>query len=98
MFKAALQFYIYDKFVEGDPGFKGMERENSMYAMGDIFKNAPRTYPESPVLKAGIEEHLKELFAEMTDAQKPFARRPQEDEACRYCDYYMLCGRNGKQD
>lgn len=97
-FKAALQFYIYDRFVEEDPEFKGMERENSMYAMGDIFRNAPRIYPESSGLKMEIGEQLEGLFAEMTDAGKPFARRPQEDEACRYCDYYMLCGRNGKQD
>lgn len=97
-FKAALQFYIYDRFVEGDPEFKGLVRENSMYAMGDIFRNAPRIYPESTELKTGIGEQLEGLFAEMTDAEKPFARRPREDEACRYCDYYMLCGRNGKQD
>ncbi len=94
-YKAALQFYIYDRMLEADGMAAGRTVQNSMYAMGDIFRNGVAVYRQDETLKAGVEERLNALFSEMEDTATPF-KRVNDNNTCKNCDYCILCGRTSK--
>jgi len=94
-FKAALQFYIYDRFMDDDGMAEGKEVRNSMYAMGDIFRNRVEVYGQDENLNAGIESKLGEIFEEMENKEIPF-KRMKNYKTCKYCDYCILCGKTSK--
>ena len=89
------QFYIYDRMLEADGMAAGRTVQNSMYAMGDIFRNGVAVYRQDETLKAGVEERLNALFSEMEDTATPF-KRVNDNNTCKNCDYCILCGRTSK--
>ena len=92
-YKAALQFYIYGKMAaqsglvpDGDHIF------NSMYSTSDLFRNIPAVNPLSPRFSELMDNRLKEVLDQIRDRNVPF-RMASEPDACRYCDFKMICGR-----
>ena len=97
-YKAALQFFIYDRLIEGDKRFAGMEVRNAMYAMGSFFTEDVRSYPRGEEFDRKAEESLEALFAEMEDPDKGFARVEDKiGSPCGYCDFKAICGRTNKE-
>ena len=91
--KAALQFYIYDRMaVESGIAGRGEQICNSMYSTSDIFRNTPAVYPLSPRFASLMDEKVRLLLDEIKDRNIPFRMSP-DTEACRYCDFKMVCGR-----
>lgn len=95
-YKAALQFYVYDRMMEGFEEARGSEVRNAMYAMSDIFTNEVKTYPQSSSTAQSMEEKLEKLFEELSNPEVGFARTNNQN-ACKFCDYRVLCGRTAKQ-
>lgn len=91
--KAALQFYIYDRMaVESGIAGRGEQICNSMYSTSDIFRNTPAVYPLSPRFASLMDERVSQILDEIKDKDIPF-RMTSDAEACRYCDFKMVCGR-----
>ena len=91
--KAALQFYIYDRMaVESGIAGRGEQIFNSMYSTSDIFRNTPAVYPLSPRFAALMDERVRQILDEIKNKDVPF-RMTSDIEACRYCDFKMVCGR-----
>ena len=95
-FKAALQFYLYDRMVEAD--FPDRTVSNAMYAMADLFTDPVRTWPQSEAFNAGVEAGLAAVFDEMENPEIPFRRVDRNQAACTYCDFKILCGRVSKDN
>lgn len=91
-FKAALQFYIYDRMLKEAGLVGGNQLFNSMYATSEIFRNDPVVFPESPEFSRLMDERLEGILKELKDKDIPF-KRTSEDDACRFCDFKMICGR-----
>ena len=91
--KAALQFYIYDRMVlESTLAGKGEQLFNSMYSTSDLFRNVPAAYPLSPRFASLMDERVSALLDEIRNRNIPF-RMTEDTDACRYCDFKMICGR-----
>ncbi|MBP9997671.1 MAG: PD-(D/E)XK nuclease family protein [Bacteroidales bacterium] len=94
--KAALQFFIYDKFVRQDKSYAEHMIFNSMYAMGHIFSEGIEISPESPDLSKAIEEKLQTVLDEIKNPEIPF-RRTTDEKSCKWCDFKALCGKTIKE-
>ena len=91
--KAALQFHIYDRMVQASGLVSGQEQLcNSLYATSDLFRNVPSVFPSSGRFSELMDERLSSMIAEIRDRNVPFSKT-QETDACRYCDFRMICGR-----
>ena len=91
-FKAALQFYIYDRMLKEAGLVGGNQLFNSMYATSEMFRSDPVVFPESPEFSRLMDERLEGLLKELKDKDVPFERTGDAD-ACRFCDFKMICGR-----
>ena len=94
-YKAALQFYIYDKLLQNAPEYRGKTIYNSMYSMRGIFKEAPEKYAASPEFCKLMDEKIQNLHDEIFDLDKPFSRTENVDD-CTFCDFKIICGRKEK--
>lgn len=90
--KAALQFYVYDKFAGSDKSFEGRSIFNSMYAMSDIFSSEVAVNPMHDDFMAAVDKRLAALFEDMENKDIPFSRTEKTD-SCKKCDFRLLCGR-----
>ena len=90
--KIALQFYIYDKLLEGHEIAAGRTIYNSVYSMAKIFKESPKTVPMNSEFCEAVSEHLEALLDEMRDPDVPF-RRTEDVDVCSFCDFKTICGR-----
>lgn len=97
-FKAAFQFYLYDKMVAMDPELSKKKIHNSMYSISELFTNDIEAYEASQDVMSAIDERLKTLLDEMENIEIPFKRTPgYEDKNCRLCNYTGLCGKAKKK-
>ncbi|MBP5488237.1 MAG: PD-(D/E)XK nuclease family protein [Bacteroidales bacterium] len=97
-YKAALQFFIYDRLIEADKRFAGKEVRNAMYAMGSFFTEDVQAYPQNEDFNRKVEDALEALFAEMEDPAHGFARVEDKiGSPCGYCDFRAICGRASKE-
>jgi len=85
-YKAALQFYLYDRLVE--PLRKGRRLLNAMYAKNSLFAAPVLDYEADGNFMDGAEEGLKQVLAEMEDPTVDFLRNKEQ---CGYCDFKRLC-------
>ena len=92
-YKAAFQFYCYDRFIRSDKKYSGMTLKNSMYAMKDIFVHPVSVYDVSETFIASVDQQLSAVLAEMVDLNVPF-KRTTAFNSCKYCDYKILCGKS----
>lgn len=92
-YKAAFQFYCYDRFIKSDERYDGHRLTNSMYAMKDIFIHPVSVYDVSEEFDASVDRELSAVLSEMVDLSKPF-KRANGFNTCKYCDYKILCGRS----
>ena len=90
--KAALQFYIYDRMVMNAGLASQGQICNSMYSTSDLFRNTPAVTPLSPKFAELMDARLKTVLDEIRDKDVPF-RRTEDEDACTYCDFKMICGR-----
>ena len=91
-YKAALQFHIYGRMLKENGIVKDGCLCNSMYSTSEIFKNPPAVFPENGTFCRLMDERLEGLLAELKNADIPF-ERTKDTDACRYCDFKMICGR-----
>ena len=91
--KAALQFHIYDRMAQEAGLVSDIGQVcNSLYATSDLFRNVPSVFPVSGKFSELMDVRVKALIDEIRDREVPF-RRTEDTDACRYCDYKMICGR-----
>lgn len=91
-YKAALQFYIYGKMLKEVGLAEEGRMYNSLYSTSEIFKGSPVMYPESTEFCSLMDKRLEGILSELKNSKVPFMRT-SEPEACRYCDFKMICGR-----
>jgi hypothetical protein len=63
-----------------------------MYSTSDLFRNTPVVTPLSPKFAELMDARLKTVLDEIRDKDVPF-RRTEDEDACTYCDFKMICGR-----
>ena len=92
-YKAALQFHIYDRMAQA-AGLTscGQEIFNSMYSTSDMFRNVPAVNLMSVGFAQLMDEKVQAVIDEICNPEVPF-RKTDEEEACKYCDFKMICGR-----
>ena len=90
--KIALQFFIYDMLIQGDPRVEGMKISNSVYSTANLFKDNPKTNALCQKFYDAMFGHLEKLLEEIYDLEVPF-RRTDDEKVCAYCDFKMICGR-----
>ena len=90
--KIALQFFIYDMLLKGNPLVDGMKISNSVYSTAHLFTDPPVTVPLNRKFYDAMTGHMEGLLAQMYDTSIPF-RRSDDDAVCEYCDFKMICGR-----
>lgn len=90
--KIALQFYIYDMLLKQKSWMEGKEISNCVYSTAHLFKAPPVTVPLSRKFYDAVSERLETMLGEMYDTEIPF-RRTDDEKACAYCDFKMICGR-----
>ena len=90
--KIALQFFIYDMLLKGNPLVDGMKISNSVYSTAHLFTDPPVTVPLNRKFYDAMTGHMEGLLAQMYDTSIPF-RRSDDNAVCEYCDFKMICGR-----
>ena len=90
--KIALQFFIYDMLIQGDPRVKDLKIFNSVYSTANLFKDNPKTKSLCQKFYDTMIDHLEKLLEEIYDLDVPF-RRTEDEKVCSYCDFKMICGR-----
>lgn len=90
--KIALQFYIYDMLLQSDQRVQGRKIFNCVYSTAHLFKTPPATVPLNEKFYDALSVRLEHLLQEMYDTQVPF-RRTDDEKACSFCDFKMICGR-----
>ena len=91
-YKAALQFHIYGKMLKEAGLAEDGRLSNSLYSTSEIFRSSPAMYPENARFCRMMDQRLEGLLSELKNREVPFVRT-EEHEACRYCDFKMICGR-----
>lgn len=95
--KAALQFFIYDRLLQQSGRFEGMEIQNTMYAMSDIFRQDVKDFSVSEQFCTEVEKKLEGVIKEMENPEIAFRRADSGGMTCEWCDYRVLCGRYSKE-
>ncbi|MBR0300656.1 MAG: PD-(D/E)XK nuclease family protein, partial [Bacteroidales bacterium] len=90
--KIALQLYLYDVLMDGDPAARGKRTLNCIYQTTNIFVEQPLEIPRSEVFSSLMEERLSALLSEIRDKGTPW-RRTDDVDTCKYCDFKTICGK-----
>ena len=90
--KIALQLYLYDRFVAGDPALQGCRIVNSIYQTSRLFVKEVESVSLNGRFLSLMAERLDGLLAELADPDEPF-RRTGDAKACSFCDFKNICGR-----
>lgn len=90
--KIALQLYIYDVLMDGDPAVAGKRIENSIYQTTRIFRETPKGTPRSEEFCRLMKDGLKDLLQKICDPAIPWTRTSEPD-TCKYCDFKTICGK-----
>ncbi|MCR5519516.1 MAG: PD-(D/E)XK nuclease family protein, partial [Bacteroidales bacterium] len=90
--KIALQLYLYDEYLEGDPLVKGMDMVNCIYQTSNIFVKMPEEVRRSANFCELMRERVAGLLDELRDKEVPWSRTG-DDKTCEYCDFKTICGR-----
>ena len=90
--KIALQLYLYDRFIAGDPLAAGCRVVNSVYQTSRLFVRGVESVGAGARFSSLMEERLQELLAEIADPERPF-RRTDDANTCKWCDFKNICGR-----
>ena len=90
--KIALQLYLYDEYLEGDPLVKGKNIVNCIYQTSNIFVNMPEEVERSGEFCSLMRERVVRLLDEIKDKKVPWSRT-QDRKTCEYCDFKTICGR-----
>ena len=100
-YKAAFQFFVYDRMLEQQspkvvPEFS--EVRNAMYSMKDIFTEEIVDNPEIQIVNDGMKEKLTKIFEELRNSEKGFVRNTHVYKLCDYCNFINICGNTAKQE
>ncbi len=90
--KIALQLYLYDRFVAGDPATGGSRVVNSIYQTSRLFVREVESVSLCDRFLSRMEERLHALLAEISDLSVPFSRT-EDGKTCQWCDFKNICGR-----
>ena len=90
--KIALQFWMYDMLLQDRKECADKQMFNCVYSTSALFNEAPKTYQKNECFFKEVSKHLEALLEEMYDVNVPF-RRTDNETACEYCDFKMICGR-----
>ena len=90
--KIALQLYLYDEFLEGDPAVAGKQVLNCIYQTNSIFVKEPSSMPRSGRFCDLMKDKVADLLKEIRDPEQPWTRTANAKD-CEYCDFKTICGR-----
>lgn len=90
--KAALQFYIYDRMLEGRQEVAGKDISNSMYKVTGLFSEPPVSTPMCREFIEEMDSRLEKVLDEMEDPEVGFARC-NDEKTCQFCDFKAICGK-----
>ena len=91
--KAALQFHIYDRMAQAAGiATSGDQLCNTMYSASELFRKVPQVYLMNDEFAELMDVRLQGIMDEIHDQSVPF-RRTDDADACKYCDFKMICGR-----
>ncbi len=90
--KIALQLYLYDRFLKGDPRISGYARMNCLYQTGNLFTDGPLSSVVCPEFNELMDKRIDELLERMDKPEGNWERTADTD-TCTYCDFKKLCGR-----
>lgn len=88
----ALQLFLYDEMIDGYARSKGLSVENCIYKTRDLYLQAPKSVPLSPVFQELVRGRLEGLLHEIEDKDVPWSRT-DEAKTCELCDFKTICGR-----
>lgn len=94
--KIALQFYIYDMIMKGNPDvLAGRELLNCVYSTRSLLKERPVESVCNETFCREMETKLADCLDSIVDKDRPFTRRKQKfnDRTCEFCDFKTICGR-----
>ena len=90
--RIALQLYLYDRFIAGDPAARDCRIVNSIYQPSRLFVQGVEQVAVGSRFLTLMEERLHGLLAEIADPSVPF-RRTEDANTCKNCDFKNICGR-----
>jgi len=90
--RIALQLYLYDRFIAGDPAARDCRIVNSIYQPSRLFVQGVEQVAVGSRFLTLMEERLHGLLAEIADLSVPF-RRTEDEDTCKWCDFKNICGR-----
>jgi CRISPR/Cas system-associated exonuclease Cas4 (RecB family) len=91
--KAALQFHIYDRMAQASGiASSGDQLCNTMYSASELFRKVPQVNLMNNDFAELMDVRLQGIMDEIHDQSVPF-KRTEDADACRYCDFKMICGR-----
>lgn len=90
--KIALQLYLYDRFISGDPKVRGCDIVNSIYQTSRLFVREVENVALNERFLSLMAERLDGLLAEIADPSVPFSRT-EDAKTCQWCNFKNICGR-----
>ena len=90
--KIALQLYLYDRFLKGDPRISGYARMNCLYQTGNLFTDWPLSSVVCPEFNELMDKRL-DVLLEGLDKPEGNWERTADTDTYNYCDFKKLCGR-----
>ena len=90
--KIALQLYLYDEYLEGDPLMKGKKIVNCIYQTSNIFVSMPEEVERSRQFCQLMRERVAGMLDEIRDKSVPWSRT-KDIKTCEFCDFKTICGR-----
>ncbi|MCR4571521.1 MAG: PD-(D/E)XK nuclease family protein, partial [Bacteroidales bacterium] len=90
--KIALQLYLYDEYLEGDPLIKGKKIVNCIYQTSNIFVSMPEEVERSRQFCQLMRERVAGMLDEIRDKSVPWSRT-KDIKTCEFCDFKTICGR-----
>lgn len=96
-YKAAIQFYLYDKAYCQEKGLSTENMVNSMYVPYKLTHSQVPVDYAIPSEWTDLGDRLSEVLNELKDINTPFMAKVDE-KRCQYCDYKLLCGQIEKSN
>ena len=88
----ALQLYLYDRLIAGDPALAGMSVVNSVYQTSRLFVRGVEHVALNGRFLDLMDGRIRGLLGEIADLEVPF-RRTSDAATCEWCDFKNICGR-----
>ena len=89
----ALQLFIYDRLIAGEPLLRGRPVANSIYQPARLHTHPVETVELNDTFLSLMETELQIMLDEMFNPEIPFRRCKSSRGTCEYCPFKTLCGK-----